>query len=142
MAVPLTRSLRPDRAALGVRWLVLLTILFGTIVSSVGGLYSHGIAAIAAVGHISPASFDTDHDHDDAHGHAHEDCDCDGEWVVGSQGASADHPHHGADHSHDKAHALPAAWHTAAAVLPVWFGQATLRIETAEPSRLERPPMG
>ena len=43
-----TRSARPDRAALGMRWLVLLVILFGTLLSSVGGMSSHGIAAIAA----------------------------------------------------------------------------------------------
>ena len=138
MVASLTRSTRPDRAALGMRWLVLLAILFGTIVSSVGGMYSHGIAAIAAVSHVSPAPSDTDHDH--AHGHAHEDSD--GGWVAGSHGASADHPHHGADHSHDKAHALPSAWHTAAPMLPAWFGQAVLRIEMVEASRLERPPMG
>ena len=29
MAVPLTRSMRPDWAAPGMRWLVLLVILFG-----------------------------------------------------------------------------------------------------------------
>ncbi len=140
MAVPLTRSMRPDRAALGMRWLVLLVILFGTVVSSVGGMYSHGIAAIAAVSHVSAASSETEHEH--SHGHAHEDGDSDAEWVVGSQGASADHPHHGADHSHDKAHALPAELHLAAPVLPAWFGHVRLWIEIVQASRLERPPMG
>jgi hypothetical protein len=123
-----------------MRWVVLLVILFGTIISSVGGMYSHGIAAIAAVSHVSAASSDTEHHR--SHGHAHEDGDGDGEWVEGRHGASADHPHHGADHSHDKAHALPAAWHSAAPMLPAWFGHAVLRIEMVEASRLERPPMG
>lgn len=138
MAAPLTRSMRPDRAALGMRWLVLLVILFGTMVSSVGGMYSHGIAAIAAVSHVSAAPSEAEHDH--AHGHAHEDGG--GEWVVESHSASADHPHHGADHSHDKAHALPAAWHSAAPVVPAWFGHVRLWIEMVQASRLERPPMG
>lgn len=133
MTSSLTRSTRPDRAALGVRWLVLLVILLGTVISSVGGMYSHGIAAIAAVSHTSPASSDTEHDH------AHEDGDGAFVWC---HDASADHPHHGADHSHDKAHALPITWDVAAPQLPVWTGHARLWIEMVEPSRLERPPMG
>ncbi len=127
------RFTRPDRAALGMRWLVLLVILFGTLISSVGGMYSHGIAAIAAVSHMSPASSDTEHDH------AHEDGEGD---LVSGHGASADHPHHGADHSHDKAHALPITWSVAVPLLPDWIGQALLRIDMAAASRLERPPMG
>lgn len=138
MAAPLTRSMRPDRAALGMRWLVLLVILFGTIVSSVGGMNSHGIAAIAVLSHVSAATSETEHVH--AHGHVLEDGH--GERVGESHGPSADHPHHGADHSHDKAHALPAAWHTAVPMLPAWLGQAKLYIELVEASRLERPPMG
>lgn len=134
----LTRPRRPDRAALGMRWLVLLVILMGTLISSVGGMNSHGIAAIAAVSHVSPAFSDTSHN--DAHSHAHEDGESD--WIIGSHGASADHPHHGADHSHDKAHALPLTWHVTAPPLPVWIGQARLWIEMVEASRLERPPMG
>ena len=128
-----TRATRPDRAALGMRWLVLLVILFGTLLSSVGGMSSHGIAAIAAVSQVSPASSDTEH------GHVHEDGE--GDWVSG-HGASADHPHHVADHSHDKAHALPITWSMAVPLLPGWIGQARLRIDMAEASRLERPPMG
>ncbi|MES2840875.1 hypothetical protein [Hydrogenophaga sp.] len=138
MISSLTRSTRPDRAALGMRWLVLLVILFGTVISSVGSMNSHGIAAIASAGHADSAGPDTEHDH--AHGHAHEDGGS--TWVVGSHGGSADHPHHGADHSHDKAHALPITWDVAAPQLPVWTGHARLWIEMVEPSRLERPPMG
>ena len=58
-----TRSTRPDRVALGMRWLVLLVIHFGTLLSSVGGMTTHGIAAIAAVSQVSPASSDTEHGH-------------------------------------------------------------------------------
>lgn len=138
MTSPLSRKSRPGRAALSLRWLVLAVILFGTIISSLGVMNSHGLAAIAELSHVAPASSDTEEDH--AHGHTHEEGD--DEWGMGGHGSSADHPHHGADHSHDKAHALPAAWHTAAPVLPVWFGQAMLLIEMVEASRLERPPMG
>lgn len=133
-----TRFTRPDRAVLGMRWLVLLVILMGTFISSVGGMNSHGIAAIAAAAHAAPDAPDTSHDH--AHGHAHEDGDSD--WATGSHGASADHPHHGADHSHDKAHALPITWMVAVPLLPVWIGQVRLWLEMDEVSRLERPPMG
>ena len=133
------RSMRPDRARLGVRWLVLLVILMGTFISSVGGMNSHGIAAIAEVNHAFPVSPDTEHDH--AHGHSHESSGS--EWSMGSPGASADHhPHHGADHSHDKAHALPFTWNVAVPRLPGWIGQTRLWIEMVEASRLERPPMG
>ena len=138
MTARLSRSARPDRAALGMRWLVLLVILMGTFVSSVGGMNSHGIAAISAAGHVSSTVPDAEHDH--AHGHAHEDAES--TWVVGGHGAGDDHPHHGADHSHDKAHALPTTWAVAAPQLPVWMGQARPWIEMVEPSRLERPPMG
>ena len=42
-----TRSARPDRAALCLLWLVLLEILMGTYISTVGGKNSHGIDANA-----------------------------------------------------------------------------------------------
>ena len=132
-----TRSTRPDRAALGMRWLVLLVILFGTVISSVGSMNSHGIAAIASASHADSVGLDTEHDHE--HGHTHEDGGS--KWVMDSHGANADHPHHGADHSHDKAHALPTTWDVAAPQLPMWMGQARPWIEMVEPSRLERPPM-
>jgi hypothetical protein len=115
-----------------------MVFLLGTVISSVGNMNSHGIAAIASVGHADSAGSDTEHDR--AHGHAHEGGSS--KWVIGSHGAGADHPHHGADHSHDKAHSLPITWDVAAPQLPVWTGHARLWIEMVEPSRLERPPMG
>ncbi len=121
-----------------MRWLVLLVILMGTFVSSVGGMNSHGIAAIAAAAHATPELQGNSHDH--THGHSHEDGDS--EWAVASHVAGGDHPHHGADHSHDKAHALPITWEVAAPQLPVWIGQVRLLREMVQVSRLERPPMG
>ena len=125
-----------------MRWLVLFVILMGTFISSVGGMNSHGIAAIASVSHVTAVATDTAHDHAHRHVHSHAQEGGGTEWVMESLGASADHPHHGADHSHDKAHALPVTWHMAAPLLPEWIGQTRLWIEMVEASRLERPPMG
>lgn len=136
MTQHLSYALRPNGAALGLRWLVLVVILFGTIISSIGGTSSHCLAAIAAALHVTPASLDTSHEH--MHEHAHED----GGIGLLTQSAAADHPHHGADHSHDKAHALPAIWRSAAPQLPGWFGLVRPWIEMVQASRLERPPMG
>ena len=130
-------ALHPHRAALGIGWLVLVVIMFGTIISSIGGTSSHGLASFQAALHVTPTSMDTSHEH--VHEHAHED---EGIGLV-TQSAGADHPHHhGADHSHDKAHALPVAWHSAAPQLPGWFGLVRPWIEMVQASRLERPPMG
>ncbi|MDP3172064.1 MAG: hypothetical protein Q8M91_17165 [Polaromonas sp.] len=111
-----------------------MVILFGTIISSIGGTGSHGLAVIAAAHHVAPFSSD------ESHGHVHEDSG--GELAMVNQSAGADHPHHGADHSHDKAHALPVAWSSAAPQLPGWWGLVQPRIEMVQASRLERPPMG
>jgi hypothetical protein len=127
-------SLRPDGAALGVRWLALVVILFGTILSSIGGTSSHGLAAIAVVLHAAPSSPDA------SHGHAHEDQS--GELAMVDNSASADHPHHEMDHSHDKAHALSVAWRTAEQQPSSWLLSVRPWIEMVKVSRLERPPMG
>jgi hypothetical protein len=127
-------SLRPAGAALGVRWLVLVVILFGTILSSMGSTSSHGLAAIAATSHTASSSLD------ESHGHSHEDQG--GEWVMVDNSASADHPHHAADHSHDKAHALSVSWRSATPQPSSWRGSVRPWIEMVEASRLERPPMG
>ena len=124
----------PNRAALGMRWLVLVAIMFGAVISSFGGTNSHGIAAITETLHAAATPSDQSHElaHDDG----------DNGLATLSHGAAADHPHHGADHSHDKASALPAAWGSAAPSLPGWFGFVRPWIEMVRASRLERPPMG
>jgi len=134
MTLLVSCSLRPDGAALGVRWLVLVVIMFGTIIFSIGSTSSHGLAVIAAAHHVAPFSSD------ESHGHVHEVGG--GEVAMVNQSAGADHPHHGADHSHDKAHALPVAWTSAAPQLPAWWGLVRPWIEMVQASRLERPPMG
>ena len=127
-------SLRPDGAALSMRWLVLVVILCGTILSSMGGTSSHGLAVIAVALHTAPSSLD------ESHGHAHEDQG--GDLVIVDKSASADHPHHEMDHSHDKAHAPSVAWRSAVPQPPGWWRLARPWIEMVEASRLERPPMG
>jgi hypothetical protein len=137
MTQHLSYALRPHRAAQGMGWLVLVVILIGTILSSIGGTSSHGLAAFQAALHVTPASLNTSDEH--VHEHAHEDEGIGWE----TQSAGVDHPHHhGADHSHDKAHALPVAWHSAAPLLPAWFGLVRPWIEMIQAFRLERPPMG
>jgi hypothetical protein len=127
-------SLRPNRAALGMRWLILVVILFGTIFSSMGGTSSHGLAAIAVSLHAAPSSAN------ESHGHEHEDHG--GELAMVDKSASADHPHHEMDHSHDKAHALSVAWGSAVPQPPNWRLSVRPWIEMVEAFRLERPPMG
>jgi hypothetical protein len=118
-----------------MRWLALVVIMFGTIISSIGGMNSHGLAAIAAAHHAAPSAAD------ETHGHVHKD-DRGADVAMLEPSAGADHPHHGADHSHDKAHALPVAWSTAAPQLPDWRVRVRPWIEMIQASRLERPPMG
>jgi hypothetical protein len=134
VTLPVSFSLRPTGAALGMRWLALVLILFGAILSSMGGTRSHGLAALAVTHHGAPSSFD------EPHGHVHDEPG--GELAMLDRGAGADHPHHEADHSHDKAHVLSVAWRSAAPQPSRWQGLARPWIEMVEASRLERPPMG
>lgn len=134
MTRPVTLSLPSFGSALVMRWLVLVVIVLGTVISSIGGTSSHGLAAISATLHAAASS------PDEQHGHVHEDQG--GELVMVDQTAAADHLHHGADHSHDNAHVPPVAWRSVAPQLPGWWGLARPWIEMVQASRLERPPMG
>lgn len=127
-------ALCPDGSALGMRWLVMVVILFGTIISAVGGTNSHGLASMATALQVTRLSSDESHEH------LH--VNSGGESAMVSQSAETDLPHHGADHSHDKAHALPVAWSSAAPQLPGWRGLIRPWIEMVQASRLERPPIG
>lgn len=135
----------PRQAALRVRWLVLVVIVLGTLISSIGMAKSHGLAAMAATHHTAPTSaglFDS-HAHGHAHGQTHEqthhDPGDDSVSVLDSTGSG--HPHHAIDHSHDKAHALPAAWRSASSERPGWSLKLRSWVELVEAYRLERPPM-
>ena len=132
----ISSSLHPTGVALGMRWLVLIMIMFGTIISPMGDTRSHGLAAIAV--HAAPSA---DEPHADAaHTPVHEDQV--GQWVMLEKSPSADHPHHETDHSHDKAHAPSAAWNSAAAQPSSWTTPVRPSIEMVRASRLERPPKG
>jgi hypothetical protein len=117
-----------------MRWLILAVIMFGTILSSIGSMNSHGLAAIGTAIHADVSVSDEMHVH--AHG------DRGGEIAVSDQSAGMDHPHHGADHSHDNSHALPITWPSTATQLRSWKLQVRPWVEMVQASRLERPPMG
>ena len=120
-----------DRTALSLRWLVVLLMLFGTLAMPTGSTISHGIAAVAqslsATTSLTGIQQHNDHDHD----HHHEAADS----------STVGHAHHGADHSHDPAHAPVTAWTALAPQLARWLGQPLRWVETVQQSRLERPPI-
>lgn len=117
-----------------MRWLVLAVIMFGTILSSIGSMNSHGLAAIGSAIHADVSASD------ETHGHVHGDQG--GEIADSDQSAGTDHPHHQADHSHDNSHALPITWSSTATLLRSWQLKVRPWVEMVQASRLERPPMG
>lgn len=134
MILTISSSMRPSLAALGMRWLVLAVLMVGTIISSIGSMNSHGLAAIETTRHAE--SFATDK----AHGHVHGDREI--ELAISDLSAGADHPHHEADHSHDNSHALSITWGSAATLLRSWQLLVRPWTKMVQASRLERPPMG
>lgn len=125
MHSPPYRQARPAPPSRAVRYLMLMALIVGTVLAAMGNFKSHGLAAIHASQHVAPCC------QEEPPGHAHHD--------DGGHGTT-EHAHHGADHSHDKAHALPRAWGSAAALPPSWLAQAPPWLERVEASRLERPP--
>ncbi|MCM2342252.1 hypothetical protein [Rhodoferax sp.] len=124
-------SQRHARFTLGVCALILLGMLFGAIVSSMGGVTSHGLAEFAASQHNVDAIAV------DAHGHSHDDDDARPALLD----AGADHPHHSADHSHDKSHVPTTAITVAISMASSRPATARQWVELVEAFRLERPPM-
>ncbi|MDZ4104514.1 MAG: hypothetical protein U1E12_22890 [Hydrogenophaga sp.] len=118
---------------LALRYAVLVALIVGTVLAAMGSIKSHGLAALAASHHLAPCCHDEPLDH--AHHHDVDDVD-----DVGVH-ATAEPVHHSADHSHDKAHALPRAWGSATTPPPDWLTTVPPWIERVEASRLERPPM-
>ena len=127
-------SARPTLAKLGMQWLVLIVIMLGAIVSSIGLTSSHGLAA-TEVTHKSVVLFS-----DMAHGHEHGDQGV--ESSVADEISSDGHPHHAMDHSHDTAHHLPQAWGAVLPQLPSWEVVVRPWIDMGQADRLDRPPMG
>lgn len=122
---------RQTRITLGVCVLILWGMLFGTLASSMGGVMSHGLAEFVATHHpIDEMSVD-------GHGHSHDDED---NGPTFSE-TGADHPHHSADHTHDKSHVPSSAMTVAVAMASSWPVTARAWVELVEAFRLERPPM-
>ncbi len=122
---------RRSRFILSVCVLILLGMLFGAMVSSMGGVTSHGLAEFAATQHnVDDISLDV-------HGHTHDE---DGAKPAFSD-AGADHPHHSADHTHDKSHVPSSAMTVAISMAPSRPVTARQWVELVEAFRLERPPM-
>jgi hypothetical protein len=117
-----------------MRWLVLIVITFGTVVSSIGLTSSHGLAAIVESHQSALTSAE------DLHGHEHADQGV--EVSAAGERASGEHPHHAMDHSHDLAHHLHLAWGAASPKLPNWEVMVRPWIEMGQAYRLDRPPMG
>jgi len=108
-----------------VHWLVLITLIWGIFVSSVGLTTSHGLAGLAVAEHGAVSS--------EAHGHVHDE-DVQVADPVGG------HPHHAADHSHDKAHALPEQLAVAPTASPERIAVDQPWSPGLEAGRLDRPP--
>jgi hypothetical protein len=115
---------RPQRKTC-LRWLVLLVLIWGTLASSMGLTTSHGLADLAPAAHGATSS--------NSHGHSHDE----DVQVVEPAGG---HPHHAADHSHDKAHALPEQLTVAPAPSLERIAAAQPWVPGLEAGRLDRPP--
>jgi hypothetical protein len=127
-------SHQPTLATLGIQWLVLVVIMFGMIVSSIGMTSSHGVAVIAASHESMRPSAEN------AHGREHADEGI--EFKMADESSAGGHPHHSMDHSHDTAHHLPLVWGAMSSQLPRWEVVVRLWIELGQAYRLDRPPMG
>ncbi len=127
-------AVRPKWLGRSMRAWVLLVILFGSLLSSLGAVRSHALAALETARHTQVA-----HDaaypsaHDDAHGHTHE-----GDALAAHEGGL--HTHLGSDHSHDKAHALPAMQSVPVSTAPLWKPRSHAWIDRLLTQRLDRPP--
>ena len=130
-------SSHPTGLALGVQWLMLIVVMCGMLISTMGDTSSHGLAAISA--HAMPTA-EVLHHPDNSHHPVHEDQG--GTLALVDNSSVADHPHHETDHSHDKAHALSGAWNSAAPQPSSWTAPLRPWIEMVQASRLERPPKG
>ena len=119
-----SRPRSPFGRSRGLRWLVLLVLVVGAVLTAMGQVKSHGLAELAVVQPVA-------HSHEDAADH----------HPPGDINTAADHAHHGADHSHDNAHSTPHAWRSIAAQPASWASAPRRWVELVEAFRLERPPM-
>ncbi|MBX3608691.1 MAG: hypothetical protein KF871_02250 [Hydrogenophaga sp.] len=95
---------------------------------------SHALAVLDAVRSADmPHGADQPNAHDHSNNHSHDDL-----WLADIEGAA--HSHLGADHSHDKAHALPVLIRLANAAPSGWTRRTIALYERWPVHRLERPP--
>lgn len=107
--------------------LAALLLLLAALITPWGLATSHGAAALSAAVHGASWS------NADSHGHSHVD-------EVAS--AATAHPHHGSDHSHDTAHALPLALMALGQTVPRWTDWSAGTPPVPDLAGLERPPKG
>jgi hypothetical protein len=128
MLLPNARSPISPWLVTDARIWVLVVVLVGMLVSSIGLVSSHGLATLAS----------TQHRDDSVHGHGHS-------HDEEGAGAVADvplvHAHHNADHSHDNAQVPSLALASVAPAQPDWRIFHPARMKGLVAYRLERPPM-
>jgi hypothetical protein len=124
---------------LSLRWMVLVVIMLGVMLSSIGMTNSHGIASIAALHEAAPSLLVAAQEH--AHEHSHDYAGHDKVMSVAEQDSGSDHPHHDLDHSHDTAAHLPQALRASLAPRLSWDA-LVLGMNTDQSFRRYRPPMG
>lgn len=128
---------RPGAMAAGRIW-VLAVMLTGMLISSIGWVNSHGLAALAASQHAEGAATDHEHAHDEGRESGGEPSAVGNVERLDAPGA---HAHHNADHSHDNAQALSAGIAVAKLVRPDWRSLDPENWTGPVACRLERPPM-
>ncbi|MDI3512471.1 MAG: hypothetical protein PWQ61_3238 [Betaproteobacteria bacterium] len=104
---------------------IALVLLFGALVTPLGLVNSHGLAAVSALDHGDAWSGDDDH------GHSHEEDD---------QKYPSSHAHHGGDHSHEHAHALPVGLPSLSGPAGIWQSRPIDSVTWPSLDGLDRPP--
>jgi hypothetical protein len=130
MFLPLVRSCFRSWLVPDARIWILAVVLAGMLVSSIGLMNSHGLAALACAQHRA----------DSAQGLGHEHSHHDESEATGAETSLA-HAHHNADHTHDNAQVPSMALRSVAPSLPDWRIFAPARKKGLVAYRLERPPM-
>lgn len=128
MLLPIARSRISPWLVTDARIWVLVVVLAGMLISSIGLVNSHGLSALVSAQHRDESA--------PGHGHSHDE---------EGDGAVADgplvHAHHNADHSHDNAQVPSLALASVAPAQPDWRIFHPARVKGLVAYRLERPPM-
>lgn len=128
MLLPPVRSRFSPWLVTDARIWLLVVVLAGMLVSSIGFVNSHGLAPLAAAQHGDETA--------QGHGHPHHE---ESDATVAE--TSLSHTHHSTDHSHDNAQVPPVALRMVAPSPPDWRKFTPARLKGSVAYRLERPPM-